>query len=534
MRLVGSREMKEMDRLAIEEIGIPGAVLMENAARGAARVFMEHFDPPERSPVGIICGKGNNGGDGYVMARYLQGAGMRVLVVVLSETERISGDALQNLNIIRRTGVEVLAAPGPGEWASCLDRLRGCDYLVDGILGTGLQSEVGGYYGQVIRDVNASGRPVTAIDIPSGLSADTGQVMGVAVKASLTVTFGFPKVGHFVFPGPEYVGRIARIDIGIPPSVADLVPGRFHMTEPGDFVPLLGPERSDIHKGTRGHLFILAGSPGKTGAATLTALGALRAGAGLVTVGTPASLNPILENKLTEAMTLPLPETAEGTLSLEAEGTIRAFLEGKTALAMGPGLSTHPETVALARRIVETCPVPVVVDADGLNALATDPDVLTRANGKVVLTPHPGEMARLAGVRNADVQSDRVGVASSFAQKYGCLLVLKGAGTLIAGPAGLVRLNPTGNPALASGGTGDVLTGVIAAFLARGWPIETAAAAGVYLHGLAADRLSEEMGQTGVLATDLPPLLPGLMSALGEGEWPLSGLAPYVDLYQPL
>jgi NAD(P)H-hydrate epimerase len=526
--------MQEMDRLAIEEVGIPGPVLMENAARGAARVFLENFDPPEGSSIGILCGRGNNGGDGYVMARYLQGAGMRITVVVLSALDRISGDALLNLNIIRRMGLEVLEAAGPEEWAECRDRVGSCDYLVDAILGTGLKSNISGYYGLVIEEVNRLGKPVTAVDIPSGLNADTGQVMGISIKAALTVTFGFPKVGQVVFPGPEYVGRLARIDIGIPRLVSDRLPCRYRLTEPDDFKHLLGPEKEDIHKGTRGHLLVLAGSVGKTGAAALTALGALRAGAGLVTVGVPASLNPVLENKLTEAMTLPLPETADGTLSLEAEGEIRHSLEAKTALAIGPGLSTHPETVELVRRIIESSTLPVVVDADGVNALAGDPELLSRAKGRIILTPHPGEMARLAGIRNSDVQSDRIGIAGAFADKYGCCLVLKGARSLIAEPGGVIWFNPTGNPGLSSGGTGDVLTGIIAGFLARGWPMSLAGVAGVYLHGLAADLLSEEMGQVGLLASEMPEAVPALMSALGAGEWPLTGLAPHVDLYQPL
>jgi ADP-dependent NAD(P)H-hydrate dehydratase / NAD(P)H-hydrate epimerase len=534
MRLVGSREMQEMDRFAIEEIGIPGAVLMENAARGATRVFLEHFDPPEGSRIGILCGRGNNGGDGYVMARYLQRARMRVTVAVLCDPSRVSGDGLLQLEIIRRLGLEILEAPGPEEWAESRNRLEDCDYLIDGILGTGLNAEITGYYRQVIEEVNRLGKPVTAIDIPSGIHAETGQVMGAAVKADLTVTFGFPKVGQFLFPGAGMVGRLARIDIGIPGASSDRIPVRVRLTEPEDFCDLLGPERKDVHKGTRGHLFILAGSEGKTGAAALTALGALRAGAGLVTVGVPARLNPILEDKLTEAMTLPLPDTAEGTLSLESEARIKLALQSKTALAIGPGLSTHPETVLLVRRLVASTTLPTVVDADGLNALAGEPEVLLHARGRIILTPHPGEMSRLAAIRTAEIQSDRIGTASAFVRQHGCCLVLKGAGTLIAEPGGEIWLNPTGNPALASGGTGDVLTGLIAGFLARGWPIARAAVAGVYLHGLAADLLSEEMGNSGILAGELPGVVPSLIQALRRGEWPLQGLAPHADLYHSL
>lgn len=534
MRLVTSSEMRELDRLTIQELGLPGAVLMENAGRGAARVFLEHFEPPAGAQVLVVCGRGNNGGDGYVIARYLSGVGFRVSVVVLSELSRIAGDALLNLEIIRRMGVEVVEVSGPKAWTTWRDRMGTCDYIVDGILGTGLNEPVRGFYAEVIENINEWRRPTLAIDVPSGLNADTGQILGAAVKADLTVTFGFPKLGHFVYPGAGLVGRLLRIDIGIPEEMAVRVPAKYDLVEPDDFREFLTPERQDVHKGDRGHLLVLAGSPGKTGAATLSALGALRAGAGLVTVGIPKSLNPILESKLTEAMTYPLSETDEGTLSLSAEGEITRLLEGKTAVVLGPGLSTHGETKALVRRIVSSCPLPMVIDADGLNALAEEVEVLSACRGRALLTPHPGEMARLTGLRSSDVQADRVRVAEEFATRYGCILVLKGARTVIAEPHGRVHVNPTGNPALASGGSGDVLTGLIGGFLARRWPMGKAAVGGVYLHGLAADYMAEDMGQAGMLAGDLLEAIPLLGTCLGRGEWPLQGLAPHGDLYQPL
>lgn len=534
MRLVKASEIKEMDRLSIHEIGIPGAVLMENAARGASRIFLEHFDPVEGAHVFIICGRGNNGGDGYVMARYLSHAGLNITVLVLSETDKISGDALTNLDIIKRIGIEIIAVPNHEVWAEISDSLGGCDYIIDGILGTGLNSAVKGFYGSVIEDINKSGRPITAIDIPSGLNADTGQVMGVAVKADLTVTFGFPKLGQLLFPGADLVGRLARVDIGIPKIVAERVNCQSRMIEPDDFNDLIYEGKEDIHKGTRGHLLVLAGSTGKTGAAALTALGALRAGAGLVTLGIPVSLNNILEAKVTEVMTEPLPETAEGSLSLNARERILALLEGKTALAIGPGLSTNPETSALVREIIAECGLPMVIDADGLNALAGEVDALKSLNDKKVLTPHPGEMGRLTGLTSADVQLDRVGVAVGFAEKHGCYLALKGARTLLAEPGGMIYLNPTGNPSLSSGGSGDVLTGLIAGFLARRWPVSKAALAGIYLHGLSADLLAEDMGKAGLLAGELLDVVPGLMDSLARNDWPLKGVPPFIDFYQPL
>lgn len=534
MRIVKASEMQELDRLAIQELGIPGVVLMENAGRGASRIFLEHFSPSEKARVAVLCGRGNNGGDGYVMARYLRLAGLEIAVLVLSELGRISGDALTNLEIIRRMGLEILEVPGPDEWRRESKRARDCDYIIDAILGTGLKSPVEGFYRQVIEEVNSLQKAVMAVDIPSGLDADSGRIMGAAIRADLTVTFGFPKLGQLVFPGAGLVGRLARIDIGIPEAIAERVPARYHMIEPEDFIHRFSGERPDIHKGSRGHLLILAGSTGKTGAAALTATGALRAGAGLVTVGVPRSLNPILENKLTEAMTVPLAETGDGSLSLRAAEEIARLMEGKSALVIGPGLSTNCETVSLVREIITTSPLPTVIDADGINALAGELGPLAPFREKRILTPHPGEMARLTGRTSAEVQSDRFRTVEDFVRSYGCFLVLKGARTLIGEPDGQIYLNPTGNPALSSGGSGDVLTGLIGGFLARGWPPAEGALAGVYLHGLAADLLAGKMGQSGLLASELLAVLPELVASLTRGKWPLKRVPLHQDFHHPL
>ncbi len=534
MRTVKAHEIKEMDRQSVHEIGIPGAVLMENAARGACRIFLEHFNPAAGARAVIICGPGNNGGDGYVMARYLHQAGLTVTVIVLAEFSRISGDALINFEIIQRLNIKIRKAADTEEWAGLARCLEECDFIIDGILGTGLNSPVRGLYGQVIEKINESGKPVMAIDIPSGLNADTGRVMGTAVKAALTVTFGFPKLGQIIFPGVEFVGRLTRVDIGIPNRVTDRVRALYHIIEPDHFTSLLRVPKRDIHKGDRGHLLILAGSRGKTGAAALTALGALRAGAGLVTLGIPESLNTILEVKLTEAMTVPLPETEEGSLSPAGKKEIFKLMKGKTAIAIGPGLSTNPETSNLVREIVRERDLPMVIDADGLNALAAELKILKELDRNVILTPHPGEMGGLTGLKSADVQQDRVGISERFVQDYGCHLVLKGARTLIVEPEGSTFINTTGNPSLASGGSGDVLTGVISGFMARRWPTVKAAIAGAYLHGLAADFLSEELGEAGVLAGQLPDVLPELMTSLSNNEWPLREPPFMLDLYQPL
>ena len=323
MRLVTASEMREMDGMAINDVGIPGVVLMENAARSATKVFLDHFNPPDGSSIVILCGKGNNGGDGYVMARYLHEKGMDISVIIIGEKSAISGDALINLKIIDKLGLKISEITNDEVVQVVKDKVTKCGFIIDGLLGTGLNSPVRGMYKKVIEDVNQSGKPVMSVDIPSGLNADTGQKMGAAVKADLTVTFGFPKLGQVVYPGAWLVGKLVNIDIGIPGSVSNRFKMSHRLIEPEDFISDINNKKRDIHKGSRGHLLILAGSTGKTGAATLAAIGALRAGAGLVTVGVPKSLNQIMECKLTEAMTVPLAETDEGSLSLKAEEDIR-------------------------------------------------------------------------------------------------------------------------------------------------------------------------------------------------------------------
>ena len=532
MRLVTASEMREMDTMTINEAGIPGVVLMENAARSASKVFLNHFNPPDGSSIVILCGKGNNGGDGYVMARHLHEKGMDVSVMITGEKSSISGDALINLRIIEKLGLKISEITDDDTLQYASDIILRCSYIIDGLLGTGLNSPVRGIYKKLIENVNQSGKPVMSIDIPSGLNADTGSKMGTAVKAHLTVTFGFPKPGQLVYPGAELVGRLVNIDIGIPGKIYDRFKMSHRLIEREDFIPDICREKRDVHKGSRGHLLILAGSTGKTGAATLTAMGALRAGAGLVTVGVPESLNPILECKLTEAMTVPLAETDEGTLSLAAEDGIYRLLSGKTALAIGPGLSTNAETVELVCRIIKKCELPMVIDADALNALSMTPGSLGLLDEKKILTPHPGEMGRLINREIREIQSDRLKTSCEFAKKWNCNLVLKGARTIIADPAGTLYINPTGNPALATGGTGDILTGIISGFLAAGLSEGKAMEAGVYLHGLAADYFAEQNGETGLIASDLIDIFPFLMNSIISGVEPLENANLISDLKQ--
>ncbi len=508
MKLLTAEEMRELDRRTIEEIGIPGIVLMENAGRGAADLLCRRFAHLLPGPVLVLAGKGNNGGDGYVVARHLLNRGWQVRTVVLAEQEAISGDAGVNLAALLKAEGSVSFAPDEGRLARELGHHGGARLVVDALFGTGLSSEVRGRYGDAIDWINAAGVPVVAIDIPSGIDAGTGRILGRGVRATLTATFAFPKIGQVLYPGAQYTGDLETIDIGIPISLARTVEDRNLLVEATEAGALAAPRPVTGHKGTFGHLLVVAGSAGKSGAAAMTAEGGVRAGAGLVTVACSESVRKVLEIKLTEVMTATL-SAKDGGLSTEAFGDIEGLWADKKALAIGPGLGQAEGTREVVRQVVRACPLPLVVDADGLNALTGGVDLLLERGGPTpVLTPHPGEMARLTGGTVADVEADRIGTARAFANRYRVVLVLKGARTVTAFPDGRVRLNGSGNPGMASGGMGDILTGLIGGLLAQGLSPEDAAVLGVYLHGAAGDRLLEHLGDAGMVATDLLQEIP--------------------------
>jgi ADP-dependent NAD(P)H-hydrate dehydratase / NAD(P)H-hydrate epimerase len=518
MKLVTAASMRELDRRTIEDLGVPSLVLMENAGRSTYQILRREF-PELAGLVVVLAGRGNNGGDGLVVARYLANDGIPVVVYLLAARDQVQGDALVNLKILEKLDVEIEEILGEDRLNDVLHRMSRAELVVDALLGTGLNSPVRGLFAQAIDRVNRTRTPVLAVDIPSGLSADTGEPLGVAVEADVTVTYGFPKIGQILPPGRDLVGRLWQVDISIPPDFAQEAANE--LAEAADMRTLLPPRPFASHKGTFGHLVVVAGSAGKTGAATMSSEAALRTGAGLVTAAVPVSLLDILAVKITEGMTLPLPE-AEGARALgEAALTpLNDFLADKTAVALGPGLGTHPETQALVRALVRDCPLPMVVDADGLNALDGHLEILNKAAGPRILTPHPGEMARLVGTTPKEVQSRRLDTAREVATAHGVWVVLKGAQTIVAEPGGRLSLNPTGNPVLASGGTGDVLTGLIGGFLAQRVPPWDAARLGVYLHGLAADYLEEVIGSRGHIAGDLIASFPELLEEFTQGQFP--------------
>lgn len=508
MKVLTTEQMRAVDRRTIES-GIPGVVLMENAGHRVTEFLAERFAPLSGQRVAILCGKGNNGGDGLVVARQLftRFRPRALDVILLAAPEDLRGDAAANYGM--------LAACGCPVWREIPADARTATVVVDALLGTGLSGPASGAMLQAIREIN-SGFPlatVVAVDIPSGMPGDSAFPGGEHVRAAATVTFTAPKPAQVLAPNCLHVGELRVGAIGTPPEMFEGDASVWlSLLERAQFRPLLAPRARTAHKGSFGHVLVIGGSRGKTGAAAMAGLSALRAGAGLATVASAASAIPVIAGHAAELMTEPLPETASGALSIAAmdSGRLPAIVEKMDVLAIGPGLGTEPETVELVRRAVTAFPQPMVIDADGLNALG---GARWSTGGRLrVLTPHPGEMARLAGATVREIEADRLSAARSFAADRQVCLVLKGYRTLIAFPDGRVWVNPTGTPAMASGGSGDILTGLIAGFLGQfpDQPDEAVAAA-VYLHGLAGERGAAALGDKCLMATDLLAYLPGAM-----------------------
>lgn len=509
--------MRDLDGRAGTECGIPSLLLMENAGAETVRELLSAFPEAARSRVLVLCGRGNNGGDGFVIARRLLGRGVSVRTMLLARAEEIRGDARANLDILRKLGAEPVVVGADGGPAAVREAIGSAELVVDALLGTGAQGPARDLMAETIDCLNRSGRPVVSVDIPSGLGADQAEPPGPAVRAALTVTFALPKRSLVLFPAATHAGAVRVVDIGIPRHLWADAPMGVGLLEDADVAPAFPLRRAAAHKGTFGHVLVIAGSAGKTGAAALAALGALRVGAGLVTLAVPASLHDILEAKLTETMTVAVPETEARTIAREAVHALLDLAQGKDAVAIGPGLGTHPSTQALVRELAARLPMPLVVDADGINALAGADDCLRRAAGPRVLTPHPGECSRLVGLPADTVLRDRIGLVQTTAADLRATLVLKMARTLVGHPTGGVAIVPTGNPGMATGGTGDILTGLIAGMIARGTDPLLAARAGAYVHGLAGDAAAEQLGQEAMIAGDLLERIPEAIRRVKAG-----------------
>jgi len=516
MKVITAQTMQELDRRTIQELHVPGLELMEHAGRACAETIDREFGRSGSKSAFIFAGSGNNGGDGYVIARLLLHSGWQVRVCILAKRERITRDAAANLEKLPSDVISFCTDPGQPAGRHH-EEIRRADVIVDALLGTGLNSEVGGVYREAVELINAAGRPVLAVDIPSGIHGSSGRVLGCGVRATVTVTFAAAKLGHVLYPGAGHTGRLMVADIGIPAELVENADGCAFLTA-DSIRPLLRTRDRQAHKGDFGHCLVVAGSCGKTGAAALSANSAVRAGSGLVTLAVPESLHPILEIKTTEAMTVPLPDGGNGYLTGDACPDVEALLAGKDALAIGPGLGQHPATVSLVQNLLASVSLPLIIDADGLNAVARNTNCLLDAkSAAVVLTPHPGEMARLLGTSVADVEADRIATARKFAATFGVYLILKGSRTIIAAPGGSVAINGSGNPGMASGGMGDVLTGIIVSLLGQGRRAWDACCLGVFLHGYAADLVAQQKGEIGMSAGDVQEMLPHAYHSLLTG-----------------
>jgi len=530
MKVVTAKEMREIDRKTILKIGVPGRVLMERAGAVVAAKVMELFEP--RKIIVIACG-GNNGGDGLVAAKELFNRKWNVKVLLVTKEDRMSRDCLAQLKVARKLGI-------PLEFRTTI---TGKDVhgavVVDAMLGTGLNKDIAGPIARVIAFLNSSSTPVISVDLPSGISSDSGQVMGVAVKASYTVTFGLPKRGHLLYPGADYTGKLFVEEIGFPREFLTLNDINVEIPDKGMMAQLV-PERPRYsHKGDYGHVLVVAGSTGRTGAAIMAAKACLRAGAGLVTMGVPESLMDVFQSRVTEEMTLPLPDRGDGTVSVKAVDAILRFSSEKAdAICIGPGIGVSDETRKLMREMVSSSRTPLVIDADGINSLGRDRigkertrNILRKALAPLVLTPHPGEMARLIsldGSRSqeadtkgisdlrAQIERDRINIAIAFSKATGACLVLKGVPTVIAGSNGRAFINTTGNPGMATAGAGDILAGMVASFVAQGLDAMNASLLGAYMHGLAGDFAAAQKGMPSLVASDIADSIPDAFRELAK------------------
>lgn len=529
MKVVTAAEMQNIDQNTIKGIGIPAIVLMETAGSEIVQKIVNYY--PNAHRIAIFVGKGNNGGDGLVIARQLAHSGRDVSIFLVSPQDSFTEEAHINLQISKNLGLHIEEILTDTAFSDALgynsstkrslhNSITSCDLIVDAILGTGLRGDVRPHLSNVINAINALSIPILAVDLPSGLDADTGNPLGTCIQADRTVTIGLPKRGLLVHPGAELSGKLDVVDIGFPHKVIDEQNIKVNWITEKEAVEWIPERPPSSYKGSYGRVLVIAGSTGMTGAAALASEASLRIGAGLVTLAIPESLNPILEEKLSEVMTLPLSETEEGSFTVSSVSPILEYAEkNKSVIAIGPGISQHPETVEFVHQLIQEnhrqkLDFRIVIDADGLNALAQKKDLLQLLDEKAVLTPHPGEMSRLIDIPVSKLEADRIRTSEEFAREYGVTLVLKGAPTITSDSNGNTWINSTGNAGMATAGMGDVLTGVIAGLIAQNAPLEKAATLGVYLHGLAGNIVAEQKGMHGLIASDVLNALPQTISSL--------------------
>ncbi len=508
MRIVTANIMQQMDKTTIEDFNIPGIILMENAGRGVYNIIKTDLMNCLTPYVLVVAGPGNNGGDGFVIARHLHINGIKTKVFLLAPKEKFKGDAKTNLDILFNLNLEIKEILSEEDLFKNKMDIVHAGLIVDAIFGTGLTRALEGRFALIVNEINRAQKPVIAVDIPSGLSADTGKVLGACIKADVTATMALAKVGQLIYPGLDYVGKLKIVDISMPKEAISRFDAYSFLLD-AEYIKTLIPKRPpEAHKGTTGHLAILAGSKGKAGAAELVCKGALRAGAGLVTLISCNSIWHIMMQKLKEAMTFGVESTEAGEVSDKELPKIFEFIKDKKALAIGPGLGLSESAQNVARTLCTRAEIPVIIDADAITAIGKDLSIVKNAPVPRLLTPHPGEAARLLGCTSKDIQQNRIEAAQEIASKSNSIVVLKGARTIIAAPSKTFAINPTGNAGMATGGMGDVLTGIIAGLVAQGLSCWQAACLGVYIHGKASDMLSSSKGPMGYLASEVADEIP--------------------------
>ncbi|MEA4926088.1 MAG: NAD(P)H-hydrate dehydratase [Syntrophomonadaceae bacterium] len=511
MKLLYAEQMKDIDRKATEDYLIPSLLLMENAGLKVLETIKHVYGNLSRARITILAGKGNNGGDGLVLGRHLLNAGAAVDIFLLGDPQNLSRDARVNYLILEQMQANIYPLNANEHFDFYVTKLLSSGLIVDAIYGIGFRGSLDDFETRVVQMVNLSSTPVVAVDIASGVEADTGEVHGTAIKADYTVTFARPKLGQYLEPGQSYTGKLIIADISIPLSLLEHESLKLNLIDQELVGRFITPRRAESHKGSYGHVLVIGGSAGMSGAVIMASCAALRSGAGLVTAALPGSLVPVLEGSTLEVMSRPLAETMEASISSDALPALGNLLENVSVCAIGPGMSRYREANAILRYVLENSGVPVLIDADGLNALEGDAGILKDRQVPVVITPHPGEMSRLTGLPVADIQSNRLGIARQYAVDWGITVVLKGNKTVVASPTGEVFVNTSGNPGMATAGSGDVLSGIIAGLIAQGLKPRQAAVAGVYIHGCSGDKAAELRGQRGLIAGDLIDQLPAVL-----------------------
>lgn len=508
MKIATPDQMKSIDALAIEDYGIPGILLMENAANKVVTHIARLLGGVLHKKIILFAGKGNNGGDACAVARHLFNLGAQVNVFLLCNKEELKGDAITNLSIISKMGVEIDELIEVSLYEKVNTLLKNCDLIVDGIFGTGFKGKVEGIAKDIINLINSVNKTVLAIDIPSGVNGYTGNIDSTSIKATCTVTFQLPKLGLLLYPGCEAVGDLIIEDIGIPKAITDNIQTKLSMIDEETVKRILPKRTAQSNKGNYGKALIVTGSTGMTGSGCLATKACLRSGAGLVYTAVPKSLSGIYNCNILEAITLPLDDLNEGRVCTGAAYAVKKYMSNMTTVAIGPGMGQHADTVKAISEMISNAEIPLVLDADALNTVSRDLNILASIKKPVVITPHPGEMARLCGRSVEEVQNNRIEIALEFSAKWKVITVLKGNRTIIALPSGEIFINATGNAGMATGGTGDVLTGMITGFAAQGLALKEASIIAVYLHGLAGDMVVEQKGMYGLIAGDIVEMIP--------------------------